>query len=185
MPRHYLVFLLLALLSVTGHVHSQATKGSDPRSLPYDLRDISRAAGNVGGWWSLLNENEKSAFLSGYQFAMKHAYVVNRGTCNYLKDRIVITSDQKAFDNETGAVLAACMNAEYFEGFEKITTQDLDGFYSDRANQAIRVEWSMDYLRDKLSGKKTRGQLLDALDEEQRDMHDCGKYPALCKIGVN
>jgi hypothetical protein len=185
MTRRVLAFFLLALLGVTHHAHSQAAKPSDPRSLPYDLRDMSREAGNVGGWWALLNENEKSAFLSGYQAAMKQGHILSQGNCKFVKEKVVVTSDQKAFDDETNAVLMACLTAEYFEGFEKITTQDLDVFYLDRANQAIPVEWSMDYLRDKLSGKKTRGQLLDVLDDEQKEVHDCGKYPSLCKIGVN
>jgi hypothetical protein len=44
-------------------------------------------------------------------------------------------------------------------------------------NQPIAVEWAMGYLRDKASGKKSEGQLLDALKAEQKDVHDCSKYP--------
>ena len=40
------------------------------------------------------------------------------------------------------------------------------------------------YLRDKEYVRKTKARLLDALKAEQKDVHDCSKYPHLCTPGV-
>jgi hypothetical protein len=178
--------ILAALVSGCALAQSPgtATSDKDPRNLPYNLRDFARLAGNVGGWWSLLNENEKAAFLDGYQAAMKESYLQTRIVCKLVKDRVKSSSDDQAFTNQVVTAIGICDAANDFDGFEKITTKDLDDFYSDRVNQPIMVEWSMGYLRDKASGKKSEGQLLDALRAEQKDVHDCSKYPNLCKLGA-
>jgi hypothetical protein len=163
---------------------SQATASSISKLQPYYLRDFARLAGNVGGWWSFLSENEKAAFLTGYQAAMRQGYSQNRALCKVVKDGVKPSSDQQAFTNQVVTVVGICDAANDFYGFEKITTKDFDDFYSDRVNQFILLEWAMDYLRDKASGRKTEGQLLDALKAEQKDVHDCNKYPHLCKLGI-
>jgi hypothetical protein len=156
----------------------------DIKALPYNQRLLARVIGNVGGWWSFLNVNDKAAFLDGYQFAMRLSLSQHERLCKAVKDGLVPTSDQKAFDKEMDSALLVCMLTSSFDGFEKITTKDLDDFYSDPVNQPIVLEWSMGYLRDKASGRKTEGQLLDSLKEEQKDVHDCSKYPSLCKLGI-
>lgn len=131
-----------------------------------------------------MSENEKAAFLTGYQAAMRQGYSQNRALCKVVKDGVKPSSDQQAFTNQVVTVVGICDAANDFYGFEKITTKDFDDFYSDRVNQFILLEWAMDYLRDKASGRKTEGQLLDALKAEQKDVHDCNKYPHLCKLGI-
>jgi hypothetical protein len=161
-----------------------APTNNDPRSQPYNLRYLARAMGNIGGWWSFLNETEKSAFLDGYQSAMDRSYAQSYGACKILKDGIKPSSDQEAFMNQLKMAMLACEIAENFNGFDKVTVKDLDEFYSDPVNQPMLLEWSMPYLRDKATGRKTAGQLLDALQAEQKDVHDCTKYPGLCKLGI-
>jgi uncharacterized protein with NRDE domain len=179
--------ILAALLLGRALAQSQAPAKDDKNTgnLPYNLRDFTQAAGNVGVWWSLLNENEKAAFLDGYQTAMKQSYLQTRIVCKLVKDRVKSSSDEQAFTNQVVTAIGICDAANDFDGFEKITTKELDDFYSDRVNQPIMVEWAMGYLRDKVSGRKTEGQLLDALKAEQKDVHDCSKYPYLCKLGAN
>jgi hypothetical protein len=179
--------ILAALLlgrALVAQSQAPAKDYGDIKALPYNQRLLARAIGNVGGWWSFLNDNNKAAFLDGYQFAMRQSLSQNERLCKVVKDGLVPTSDQKAFDKEMDSALLVCMLASSFDGFEKITTKDLDDFYSDPVNQPIVLEWSMGYLRDKAPGTKTEGQLLDALRAEQKDVHDCSKYPNLCKLGA-
>ena len=131
-----------------------------------------------------MNENEKAAFLDGYQAAMKQSLSQIEGLCKVLKDEVKPSSDQQAFMTKFYAAVDVCGQVSEFAGFEKITTKDLDDFYSEPVNQPMVLEWSMGYLRDKATGRKTEGQLLDALKAEQRDVHDCSKYPGLCKLGI-
>jgi hypothetical protein len=129
-----------------------------------------------------MNENEKAAFLDGYQAAMKESLSRIENLCKVIKESPF--SSQEEFFRNAFAATIVCNKANEFEGFEKITTKDLDDFYSDPVNQPILLEFSMVYLRDKASGRKTEGQLLDALKAEQKDIHDCSKYPNLCKLGT-
>ncbi|MGA2988223.1 MAG: hypothetical protein ABSG32_30980, partial [Terriglobia bacterium] len=180
--------LCILTVFLLGHALAQTqvpAKGDfNPKTKPYNERTLARVFGNVGGWWSFMNEGDKAAFLDGYQFAMRQSLSLNERLCKAVKDGLVPTSDQKAFDKEMDSALLVCMLASSFDGFEKITTKDLDDFYSDPVNQPIVLEWSMGYLRDKAPGTKTEGQLLDALRAEQKDVHDCSKYPNLCKLGA-
>jgi hypothetical protein len=80
--------------------------------------------------------------------------------------------------------IEVCSTVADTAGYDKLTVKDLDDFYSYPVNQFILLEWSMGYLRDKASGRKTEGQLLDALKAEQKDVHDCSKYPHTCKAGT-
>jgi hypothetical protein len=180
--------VLLCICASCAAAQSQGTAANtkdDPRSSPYYVREFARLAGNVGGWWNLLSENEKASFLDGYQAAMGQSYSQNMTLCKVVKDGVKPSSDQEGFTKQVVVAVGVCDAAKGFDGFEKITTKDLDGFYFDRLNQAILLEWAMGYLRDKASGRKTEGQLLDALRAEQKDVHDCSKYPHLCKLGVD
>ena len=156
----------------------------NPSTLTYTERSFARVSGNVGGWWSFMNENEKEAFLDGYQAAMKQSLLQNEILCKLVKDGVKPSSDQQAFNNQVVVAVGVCTQTSDFADFEKIATKDLDDFYSNPLNHPIMLEWSMTYLRDKASGKKTEGQLLDALKAEQKDIHDCSKYPYLCKLGA-
>lgn len=169
------------LLLLSQFAISQSPDTAKPT--PYNVRDFARMAGNVGGWWGLLSENEKAAFLDGYQVGMKQSYAQNRALCKVFKDEVRVSSDEQAFNKYAATVVVICDSANDFDGFEKVTTKDLTDFYSDRVNQPIGIEWALGYLRDKASGKKTEGQLLDSLRAEQKDVHDCSKYPYLCKLG--
>jgi hypothetical protein len=161
-----------------------AKNNSDPKTWAYNMRSFARVAGNVGGWWSFMNENEKAAFLDGFQEAMTQSLSQNEILCRVVKDGVKPSSDQQAFNNQMVVAIGICTHTSDFAGFEKITTKDLDDFYSDPVNQAILLEWALGYLRDKESGRKTEGQLLDTLKAEQKDVHDCSKYPSLCKLGA-
>ena len=185
--RTIMCFCILATL-LLGRTQAQSQAAANgafnPKSAPYNERILARVFGNVGGWWSFMSENDKAAFLDGYQFAMAQALSQSTITCKILRDSVKPSSDQHTFMDHFAAVLEICDSVKDFSGFEKVTTRDLDGFYSDPLNQPILLEWAMPYLRDKATGRKTAGQLLDALQAEQKDIHDCSKYPNLCKLGV-
>jgi hypothetical protein len=178
--------ILAALFLGRALAQSQAPAKSDfnPKTRPYNERTLARVFGNVGGWWSFMNEDDKAAFLDGYQAAMKESLSRNLVLCKVLKDSVKPSDDQQAFMNHFAAVAYVCSQTGDYGDYEKITTRDLDDFYSDPVNQPMVLEWVMGYLRDKASGRKTEGQLLDALKAEQKDVHDCSKYPSLCKLGV-
>jgi hypothetical protein len=180
------VCILATLLLIRAISHSQApaVDSKNSTSLTYTERSFARVAGNIGGWWELINESEKEAFLDGYQAAMKRSLIWNQTLCKVVKDGVKPSNDQQAFNNQIVVAIGVCTQSEEFADFEKVSTKDLDTFYSDPVNQPVMVEWSMAYLRDKASGRKTEGQLLDALRAEQKDVHDCGKYPSLCELGI-
>ena len=177
--------LIAALVVVTVTLHAQMpTAKDDPRDAPYNLRYLARAMGNVGGWWSFLHEDEKVSFLDGYQTAMSVLYERSKIVCTRLKDGLQPSSSREAFTAQMTAAINACNDAGDYSGFEKVTVKDLDEFYSDPVNQPMLIEWTLPYLRDKITNRKTEGQLLDALKAEQKDVHDCSKYPNLCKLGI-
>lgn len=177
-------YLLLVLLCVSAFGQGADAPKIDPQSMDFTTRELALAMGNVGGWWSFMTANEKSAFLSGYKFAMSEASSHAKSLCKILRDGVHTSTDQQAFMRQMVVATSTCEIADSFDGFEKLTTQMVDEFYAERTNQPMLLEWSLPYLRDKATGRKTRGQLLDALEAEQRDVHDCVKYPNLCKLGV-
>lgn len=178
--------LLSAILLVAVSANAQAPQGSQisPQTSAFYLRDFARLAGNFGGWWGLLTDNEKGAFLTGYQSAMQQIYISSYALCQVVKNKVAPSTDSHAFDNEVSVAIGVCLAAGDFDGFSSIVVKDVDGFYAIRLNQAIRIEWALSYLRDKAAKKKTEGQLLDELNSEQKDMHDCSKYAHLCKLGT-
>lgn len=176
--------LVLASLSVSAQDAKPGTLDKDPRNWPYGLQSFARAAGNAGGWWSFMNDNDKAAFLDGYQMGMKQGLSQIGILCTVLRNGVKPSTDQQAFMNQMSAALFVCQSASDFDGFDKVTTADLDDFYSKPVNQPMVVDWTMAYLRDKAIGRKTEGQLLDALNAEQKDVHDCSKYANLCKLGT-
>jgi hypothetical protein len=129
-----------------------------------------------------LNENDKAAFLDGYQAAMRQALSHDKIVCEAMRQTILKNPNPPI--EATIAVISMCSSVSDMADYDKVTVKDLDDFYSDPVNQFIVLEWSMEYLRDKASGRKTEGQLLDALKAEQKDIHDCSKYPHICKAGT-
>ena len=166
--RTVLCFCFLATL-LLGHAQaqSQATARDDknPKTWPYNERLIARGFGNVGRWWSLMNENDKAAFLDGYQEAMRRANQDEANVCKVMNEGVAkdVNMPLKAMEE----VIFMCSTVSDTSDYDKLTVKDLDDFYSDPINQFIVLQWSMPYLRDKASGRKTEGQLLDALKAVQ------------------
>ncbi len=175
---------LAALLLGHAQAQSQATAKDDknPKTWPYNERLLARAMGNVGGWWSFMNENEKEAFLDGYRAAMSQANSHDKIVCEAMQQAVF--KNPNSHTDAIAQVINMCSSVSDTSDYGEVTVKDLDDFYSDPINQPILLEWSMGYLRDKASGRKTEGQLLDTLKAEQKDVHDCSKYPNLCKLGV-
>lgn len=184
----------MAMLSGSGTAQSAATSQTDgssvaspsnekdPHNWIYPMKGFARAAGNVGGWWSFLTEAEKEAFLDGYQEAMFAANMRAKIECRILKEDV--DKDPEMPIKATSMAIEVCLSVANTADFEKVAIKDIDEFYSDPINQPVILEWTMPYLRDKVTGRKTKGQLLDALEAEQKDVHDCSKYAYLCKLGV-
>ena len=160
----------------------QTSSNFDPRTASYNVRLLARAVGNVGGWWSFMSEEEKTAFVDGFWQAMHRANEQEEITCEVLHDSTA--KDPQTPVAAMLVVINVCSTVSDTSGYENVTIQDLDRFYLDPTNQPIPLEWTMPYLRDKATGRKTKGQLLDALDAEQKDVHDCTKYSSLCKLGL-
>jgi hypothetical protein len=109
----------------------------DPITLPYGNMSFARAFGNVGGWWSFMNENEKAAFLDGYQAAMKQALGKHEILCKVLRDSVKPTSNQDAFMAEMKTAIFVCSEVHELADYQKVTTKDLDDFYATPINQPI------------------------------------------------
>ncbi len=176
--------ILAALLLGRALAQSQAPAkdNGDPKTWPYDVRLTARGFGNIGRWWSLMNENDKAAFLDGYQEAMRQARSHDKTVCEAMLQTTLKNPNSPI--EATEEVIFMCSTVSDTAEYDKVTVKALDNFYSDPANQFIVLGWSMGHLRDKASGRKTEGQLLDALKAEQKDIHDCSKYPHICKAGI-
>ena len=178
--------LCILTILVFGHALAQpqapAKGNDDPKTWPYSTRSLARGFGNVGRWWSLLNENERAAFLDGFQVGMREANQHESIVCQVLHQQV--NADTEMPLKATVMAVNVCSTVSDTAGYDKVTVKDLDDFYSDPVNQPIVTEWSMGYLRDKATGRKTEGQLLDTLRAEQKDVHDCSKYPHLCTLGA-
>ena len=178
-----LCFLAALLL---GHAQAQSqtiAKGDmNPKTWPYNERVFARSLGNIGGWWSFMSENDKAAFLDGFKSAMDQAHQHEQNVCEVMRQDI--SKDPNIPIKAMSEIAFMCSEVSDTADYDKVTVKDVDEFYSDPVNQPMVLEWVMGYLRDKASGRKTEGQLLDALKAEQKDVHDCSKYPNLCKLGV-
>ncbi|MGA2569080.1 MAG: hypothetical protein ABSF23_01050 [Terracidiphilus sp.] len=178
------LYILAATLIGRASAQSRILANGDnnPQDWPYEQKTTARAFGNFGGWWSFMNENEKAAFLDGFQEAMRQANQLAGITCEVLRQQLAEDKDP-SLKAMTQAVYV-CSSVADTADYNKVTVKDLDSFYSDSVNQIISLGWSMGYLRDKASGRKTEGQLLDALKTEQKHVHDCSKFPHICTLGV-
>ena len=167
------IFASLHAVAQATQTYSQSQPSAkepvDPNTWTYGSKSVARAFGNVGGWWSFMNENEKAAFLDGYQAAMKQALDNNDAVCKAIQESVKPTVSQQTFSAQFSIVVSVCGNAHESASYEKVTVKDLDEFYGNPINQRILLEWAMGFLRDKASGAKTEGQLLDTLKEKQKE----------------
>ncbi len=129
-----------------------------------------------------MNESEKAAFLDGFQEAMRQANQHDQKICKVIRE--VASKDSNLTVSQISEGVFVCSQQSETADYDKVTVKDLDDFYSDPVNQIIVLDWTMGYLRDKAASRKTEGQLLDALKAEQKDAHDCSKYPHICKVGI-
>lgn len=166
MKRLFLCALVLGVGEIISSAQSsESTK--DPKTEPYHVRLIARGFGNVGRWWSLMNEGDKSAFLDGYQEAMRKVHQQESDTCEVIRQQVV--KDTKSSLENLSEVNFVCERMQESAEYERVVVKDLDNFYSDIKNQFIPIQWSMEYLRDGASNRKTEGQLLDALRKLQKE----------------
>lgn len=178
------ILALLLMMSFGIRAIGQTSKplDSNPQNWPYNMKTFARAIGNNGGWWSFMNESEKSAFLDGYKEGMNLANLKQQNVCTVVMDRV--KNDPNATLEQISESVFVCSQVAETTGYEKVSLKNLDEFYSNSLNQYVILEWAMPYLRDKATGRKTDGQLLDAWQAEQKDVHDCNKYPHICKAGI-
>ncbi len=112
-----------------------------------------------------MNENDKAAFLDGYQAAMRQANQIQRRTCEAIRQ--IAVKDTNTTISQIGEITFVCTQQNETADYEKVTVNGLDDFYADLLNQEIPVDVSMEWLRDKARGSKTKGQLIDTLDKYQ------------------
>lgn len=152
--------LLLCLLPMGAFAQNPA-KNTDTRAEPYNTRLIARVFGHTGRWWGLMGEDDKSAFLDGYQEGMRVANKSQQDTCTVIRQQIANKTDTSM--DQFSEIAFVCTRQNETADYDKVSVNEIDTFYSDVANELIPVELSMPYLRDKAAAKKTPGELLDVL----------------------
>lgn len=145
-----------------------ATKSSEPKTWPYTERVLARASGNVGRWWSLLKDEDKTIFLDGFQEGMRDANQLDHNTCEVIRQQA--GNDSQSSFAHLSAVVYVCSREKETSGYEAVTVKDLDTFYAEVANQFIPVWWATAYLRDRACARQTEGQLLDSLNNVRKIM---------------
>ncbi|MHB1744270.1 MAG: hypothetical protein ACYCRE_05800 [Acidobacteriaceae bacterium] len=144
-----------------------AAKGDlNPKNMPYNERTIARGFGNIGRWWSLMSDSDKAAFLDGYQMAMDQAHQHEQNVCEVMRQDI--SKDPNIPIKAMSEILFMGSEVSDTADYDKVTVKDVDEFYAELLNQEIPVQLSMEWLRDKTRGSKTRGQLIDTLDKYQQ-----------------
>lgn len=160
--------VLAALLLGGALAQSQAPANynGDPKTWPYNVRLTSRGFGNIGRWWSLMNEDDKAAFLDGFKLAMGQAHQHEQNVCDAMRQEVAKDTNMplKAMFEVTFVCSTVSDTADY----DKVTVKDVDEFYTELLSQEIPVQLSMEWLRDKARGSKTKGQLIDTLDKYQQ-----------------
>ena len=159
--------LVAAILLMAIPVNAQAPAArEDPAFSPYNWRLIARGFGNIGRWWNLMSQSDKDGFLDGYQEGMRSAHRHDEIVCEVIRQQIA-KSTTTTMDHFS-AIAFVCTQQNETSDYDKVKVKDIDGFYVDIANQFIPLAWSMSYLRDKAAGRRSAGQLLDALQAEQK-----------------
>ena len=172
-----IVFAQSPATHIAPNAKSQSTASDDKETgtLPYNMRVIARGFGNIGRWWSLLNRDDKAAFLDGYQEGMRRANQHERAVCEVIRQDA--TKNSNLTPGQFSEVAFVCSQQNETADYDKVTVKSLDDFYADQSNQFIPLELSMAHLRDQASGRKTEGQLLDALRGLQRNFDGSTSVP--------
>ena len=108
--------------------------------------------------------------MDGYFLAMDNA----SSTLHSLSDAQM--KEIQPGDKEFNAKLYGVMNLRYTSDkfsfkLDKPLKPALDDFYKEPLNNRIPIQFGMEYMRDKLAGKKTEGQLVDELNEWRKIMN--------------
>ncbi len=141
-------FLLFLVLLGTGMAHAQSADGN-----------ILRLLSN-GEWWTGLSADTKVNFVDGYSTAMTRVNHVTHSLCvNNAKN--APTGGQL---NATAA-MDLCFIAESFDFNldRRNLVNGIDEFYKDSRNTRIPIDSAIEYVRDKLKGKKSAKELEDEL----------------------
>ena len=111
--------LCILMVFLFGHAQAQSptpAKGDfNPMTRPYNERTLARVFGNIGGWWSFMKDDDKTAFLDGYQAAMSQSLSRIESLCKAIKD--TPASNQEEFHRQAFTALVVCNKTSEFEGF--------------------------------------------------------------------
>jgi hypothetical protein len=113
-----------------------------------------------------MNENDKAAFLDGYKYAMSQANEHEKRVCEVMRSDAA--KDPNIPMKAMSEVLFMCSTLSDTADYERVTVKDMDEFYAELLNQEIPVQYSMEWLRDRARGSKTKGELIDTLDKYQQ-----------------
>lgn len=129
------------------------------------LREIFlRQLGN-GIWWDSLSDDSKGTFVDGYITAMNRINFFTHSEC---MDNVKDTKPSDAeFMTKVKASMNLCAIAELFDfNVDKRKLESgIDEFYKDSLNTRIPIDYAMEYVRDKLKGKKSEKELADELTD--------------------
>lgn len=123
-----------------------------------------RLVGN-GQWWTSIPSETKENFVDGYTTAMERVNHVSQSLC---KQNV---NDAKPgdphFDAKFQGAMNLCLVAETFDFAldAKKLQSGVDDFYADSANTRITITLAMQYVRDRLKGKRSAYELDQELSE--------------------
>jgi hypothetical protein len=123
---------------------------------------VLRSIGN-GVWWDSLSNATKETFVDGYATAMARAHHTTDSECKST------TNDAKPGSSDFNSTFTAgvhfCLLAESFNfDFDKAKlAEGIDKFYEDSRNTRVPIDFSMEYVKDQLKGKRPAKDLDDEL----------------------
>jgi hypothetical protein len=124
---------------------------------------LYKVFGNYGGWWNNISEAEKDSFIDGYTTAMARANSLTVDMCKATMDEAQPGASN--FNEKFYGGVDLCFVGQSFAfKVDKPLKPRLDAFYKEPLNVRIPAQFAMEYVRDKLTGTKTAGQLLDELN---------------------
>jgi hypothetical protein len=121
-----------------------------------------RLAGN-GVWWVSLSNDTKETFVDGYITAMSHVNQILGSMCQETMKNL---KPGEQFNTTVSRALDFCTLAEnyYYSVDKSKLSKGIDHFYEDARNTRIPIEFSMQYVRDAMVGKKSAKELTDELN---------------------